>query len=143
MAAGAHASPLSAQAAPQALRDCDSGMRGSGGAARDSGAEAAELLGKALGCVAVACRQVEQAAALAPEAARGLVSLGSMDALVVAVLPSEGTRVRSHWTPLFCKQPHLPPPAPDATPAGLQRAGHASLARPGCGRAPVWLCAGG
>ena len=99
MEAGAHASPLSAQAAPQALRDCDSGMRGSGGAARDSGAEAAELLGKALGCVAVACRQVEQAAALAPEAARGLVSLGCVEALVIAVLPSEGTRVRSPWTP--------------------------------------------
>lgn len=99
--------PLSPQAAPQALRDSDSGVRGSGGAARDSGAEAAELLGKALGCVAVACcqveqcRQVEQAAALAPEPALGLATLGPVDALVLAVLPTEGARVGSFQAPLF------------------------------------------
>lgn len=86
-------SPLSAQAGLQALRGHDTGARGSCRAARDSDAEAAELLGKALACVAVACRQVEQAAALTPGAALELVGLGSVDALVLAVLPSEADRV--------------------------------------------------
>ena len=74
--------------------------------AHDSGVEAAELLRRALACAAIACRQAEQSAALAPDLP--LADADALGSLVIAALPTNAARVS-------------PPPVPPTPFALLSR----------------------
>ncbi|KAK9827989.1 hypothetical protein WJX81_005702 [Elliptochloris bilobata] len=66
--------------------------RSRGGAALDRDAEAAELLRRALACVATACRQAERSGELDADLPLGVGVVGSLDALALACLPSQSDR---------------------------------------------------